>query len=60
MITFDNVLKYSLKNHTRISGVNFSEIVVNPSISEKNIAMRLFSPSRFTLPSHDKISFAIS
>jgi hypothetical protein len=35
-------------------------MVVNHSISEKNIAILLFSPSKLTFPAQDKISVAIS
>jgi hypothetical protein len=56
----DISLKYSLRNHTNCSGENFSEILVNHSISEKKIAMRLFSQSKLTFHSQDKISLAIS
>ncbi|EFK97341.1 hypothetical protein LDC_0620 [sediment metagenome] len=37
IIIFDIADKYSLKNATNFSGENFSEIVVNQAISEKNI-----------------------
>jgi hypothetical protein len=52
--------RYCLRNETSTSGVNFSEIVVNHSISEKNIAIFFVSPSRFTFHEPDKISAAIS
>jgi hypothetical protein len=52
--------RYSLKNLTKSSGVNFSEIVVNHSISEKNIAIFFCSPSRFIFHDQESISDAIS
>ncbi|MGB2110476.1 MAG: hypothetical protein ACPHY8_00645 [Patescibacteria group bacterium] len=59
-IISDILDRYSLKNLTNVSGVNFSEIEVNHSISEKNIVIFLLSPSRFIFPDPDKISAAIS
>jgi len=52
--------KYSLKNITNSSGFIFSEIVVNPSISEKNIEIIFLSQSRLIFHSQYSISFAIS
>jgi hypothetical protein len=57
---FDISHRYSLKKCTRSSGENFSEIVVNHSISEKKIAILLFSHSKFTFHAPDNISVAIS
>jgi hypothetical protein len=52
--------RYCLKNFTNISGVNFSEIVVNHSISEKNIVIFLLSPSKLIFHDQERISAAIS
>jgi hypothetical protein len=60
IIISDISLKYSLRNHTSSSGENFSDILVNHSISEKKIAIFLFSQSKFTFQSQDNISFATS
>jgi hypothetical protein len=60
IIISDISLKYSLRNQTNSSGENFSDIVVNHSISEKKIAIFLFSQSKFNFHSHDKISSATS
>jgi hypothetical protein len=43
-----------------MTGVNFSDIVVNHSISEKNIVILFSSPSKLTFPAPDNISAAIS
>jgi hypothetical protein len=60
MIILDILERYSLRKLTNITGVNFSDIVVNHSISEKNIVILFSSPSKFTLPAPDNISAAIS
>jgi len=60
IIISDISLKYSLKNDTNCSGENFSEILVNHSISEKKIAIFLSSQSRFIFHSSDNISLATS
>jgi len=60
IIISDILLRYSLRNQTKSSGENCSDILVNHSISEKNMATFLFSQSKFTLPSPDNISLATS
>jgi hypothetical protein len=60
MIIVDILERYSLKNLINTSGVNFSEIVVKPSISEKNIVILFSSPSRFIFQAPESISAAIS
>jgi hypothetical protein len=59
-IISDISLKYSLKNPTNSSGENFSDIVVNHSMSEKNIEISFHSQFKFTFQSQDNISFATS
>jgi hypothetical protein len=51
---------YSLRNARSHSGEYASEIVVKPSISEKNMLIRFFSPSSFIFHSPERISWAIS
>jgi hypothetical protein len=60
MIIVDISHKYSLRKNTSSSGESFSDMLVNHSRSEKNIATFLFSPSRFTFQVQDNISDAIS
>jgi hypothetical protein len=60
IIILDISVKNSLKNFTNSSGENFSEILVNHSISEKKIAISFFSQSKLIFHSHDNISRAIS
>jgi len=60
IIRLDILLKYSLRNDTNFSGENFSDTLVNHSISEKNIVTFLFSQSKFIFHDQDNISAAIS
>jgi ABC-type multidrug transport system permease subunit len=52
--------KNSLRNATSSSGSNFSEIVVNHSISEKYIAKFFLSQSKFIFHEFDNTSSAIA
>ncbi|MDP2396437.1 MAG: hypothetical protein Q8S84_06450 [bacterium] len=60
IIILDISPKYSLRNNTNSSGDNFSDILVNHSISEKNIAISFFSQFKLISHAHDNISFATS
>ncbi|MBT6778457.1 hypothetical protein HOA93_01385 [bacterium] len=60
IIMLDISLRYSLRKDTNNSGENCSDILVNHSMSEKNIQISLFSQSKLTLQSPDNISCATS